>query len=163
MMERIKNLSLFLVISTVIQLISVWLQSNFIGSFLKENLITLLLALMAINTTTISVIMTKLRDISDNDGVDFSRTIMAMRESIVEQVVLLVIAGSLLILQSSELLRVQWKSMDMISNILLLSTFLCSIQILYDTAQGVFVISKKENDLLIKRVERKPDNQNNNL
>jgi hypothetical protein len=151
MMEHIKNATLFLVISAIVQSISVWLQSDFMESFLKANLITLLLALMAINTTTISVIMTKLREISDDSGVDFSKTISSMKESIVEQVILLVIAVLILIVQSSVLLSNMWNGMNTVTTILLITTFLYAVQILYDTAQGVFVIAYKENALLKDR------------
>ena len=148
MMEYLKTATLFLVIGTIIQSVSAWLQSEFIGGFLKANLITLLLALMAINTTTISVIMTKLREISDDSGVDFSKTISSMKESIVEQVVLIAIAIFILILQSSTLLVHQWNNTNTVTTILLITIFLYAIQILYDTAQGVFVIAYKENALL---------------
>ncbi|MDP1624518.1 MAG: hypothetical protein Q8L64_01995 [bacterium] len=148
MMEHIKNATLFLVISAIVQSLSAWLQSDFIESFLKANLITLLLALMAINTTTISVIMTKLREISDDSGVDFSKTINSMKESIVEQVILIVVAIFILILQSSALLVSKWNGVNTVTTILLITTFMYAVQILYDTAQGVFVIAYKENALL---------------
>lgn len=154
MIEHIKNGALFLVISAIVQALSAWLQSDFIETFMKGNLITLLLALMAINTTTISVIMTKLREISDDSGIDFSQTIKAMKESITEQVVLLVIAVLVLMLQSSAMLASVWNGINTITTVLLITTFLYAVQILYDTAQGVFVIAYKENHLLTQKSDK---------
>lgn len=151
MIEHIKNGALFLVISAIVQTVSAWLQSNFIETFMKENLITLLLTLMAINTTTISVIMTKLREISDDSGIDFSQTIKAMKESITEQVVLLIIAVIVLIVQSSTMLASVWNGINNVTTIILITTFLYAVQVLYDTAQGIFVIAHKENHLLTQR------------
>jgi len=154
MIEHIKNGALFLVISAIVQTVSAWLQSNFIETFLKENLITLLLALMAINTTTVSVIMTKLREISDDNGIDFSQTIKAMRESITEQVVLLIVAVLVLIVQSSAMLASVWSGINTATTIVLITTFLYAVQVLYDTAQGIFVIAYKENHLLTQKGDK---------
>ena len=74
MIEHAKSISLFLVIGLLATLLAEWLQSDFISTFLSENLITLLIALVAINTTTLSVVLTKIREISDQLGGDFSRT-----------------------------------------------------------------------------------------
>jgi len=148
MMNQIKNIVFFIVVSTLLQSLSRWLQSNFIEVFLQENLIALLLALMAINTTTISVIMTKLREISDASNTNFSRTILSMKNSITEQIVLLGLASVLLIFNSSKLLNQKWNNTNDVTTILLLTVFLYAIEILYDTAQGVFLIASKENSLL---------------
>lgn len=155
MIDKIKTITLFLVVSVLIQSISLWLESNFIELFMKDNLITLLLALMAINTTTVSVIMTKLRELSNDNGLDFSRTINSTKESIIEQVILLVIAFFVLIVQSSTLLANKWSGITIVTNVLLITTFLYAVHILYDTAQAVFVIANKENTLLNEKKHRK--------
>jgi len=151
MMEHIKNAALFIIIGLLLQSISTWLQSTFVETFLTDNLITLILTLMAINTATVSVIVTKLRDISDNDGVDFSKSIKSMKDSITEQVVLLVIAVLTLILKSSLLLTTQWNATITVTTVILIATFLYAVQVLFDTAQGVFLIAYKENALLVKQ------------
>lgn len=138
---------IFLVISMVIHAVSLWLDSSFIEEFLDQNLITLLLALLAINTTTISVIMTKLREISDASGVSFSSSIHSMRMSVTEQVVLLAIAVLVLVLKNSTVITTRFTFAEFIANVLLIAIILRAVQILYDTANGVFVIAKREDEI----------------
>ncbi len=142
MIERVKSISLYVLIGIGVQWGSAKLQSDFLGTFLDGNLVTLLLALLAINTTTMSVIMTKLRDIADGNHGNFGRTIDAMRESIIEQVVLIVCAIAVLILKTSASL--QSRTLSFLANTVLIAIFFYAIQILYDTANGVFVILRYE-------------------
>ena len=138
---------IYLLIGVVIHAVSTWLQSDFIETFLDENLITLLLALLAINTTTISVIMTKLREISDQAGISFDRTIHSMKSSVVEQVVLLAFAVVVSVLKSSNVINSAFTNANFIANVLLISILLRAVYILYDTANGVFVIAQKEEEI----------------
>ena len=85
MLEYLKNISFFLVIATTLVTLSKAIESSFIFEFIKSNLITILIALLAINTTTGSVVMTKLKDISDKNNIDFSSTIGELKSSIIEQ------------------------------------------------------------------------------
>lgn len=144
MIERVKSISLYILIGVVIQWGATRLRSNFLNVFLDGNLVTLLLALLAINTTTMSVIMTKLRDIAGGNHGNFGRTINAMKESIVEQVALIVCSILVLIFKTSALL--QSPTADFVANAALIAIFIYAIQILYDTANGVFVILHYEND-----------------
>ncbi len=138
MIDRVKSISLYVLVGLVVQWGSMKLRSNFLEVFLGGNLVTLLLALLAINTTTMSIIMTKLRDISGGNHGNFGRTINAMRESIIEQVGLIVCAIVILILKTSASLQSQ--ALIFLANTVLIAIFIYAIQILYDTANGVFVI-----------------------
>jgi len=146
MLERLKNISLFLVMATILVVFSKSIASLFLFEFIKNNLITILIALLAINTTTGSVVMTKLRDISDKNGVDFSSTIGELRSSIVEQVVFIILGIILLILAGSPIILELYEYMSEILNILLVSVFIGSLYNLYDTANSIFVILNHEND-----------------
>ncbi|MBN6741954.1 hypothetical protein JKG47_15700 [Acidithiobacillus sp. MC6.1] len=86
MIERLKEISLYIVAGFMMAGIGDVFGSVFLEEYLKENLITLLIALLAINTTTSSVIMTKLKDISDATGGNFKFTIEQLRSSTYEQV-----------------------------------------------------------------------------
>jgi hypothetical protein len=68
MIDRVKTISLFLLSGLIVNFLVSWLKSNFISEFLTHNLITLLIALVAINTTTLSVVLTKIREIMDKMG-----------------------------------------------------------------------------------------------
>lgn len=145
MIEHAKNISLFLIIGLLITLIADWLQSNFVSKFLSENLITLLVALVAINTTTLSVVLTKIREISDKFGGDFSRTAKEMKLSITEQVILVILAVITQVIGTSSLINVNFPVVTFISEVILVSIFSYAIYILYDTANSVFVILQFEN------------------
>ncbi|MFW8696409.1 hypothetical protein, partial [Mesorhizobium japonicum] len=43
-------------------------QSQYLNDFLKGNLITLLVALLAINSATMGIVLTKIRDLIDKKG-----------------------------------------------------------------------------------------------
>lgn len=145
MIEHAKNISLFLIIGLLVTLLAKWLQSVFISTFLSENLITLLVALVAINTTTLSVVLTKIREISDQLGGDFSRTAKEMKLSIAEQVVLVILAVLTQVIGSSSLINHSYPIIGFISDVILVSIFSYAIYILYDTANSVFVILQFEN------------------
>jgi len=79
----------YIVVGASINGISLLIKSDFLCKFLDQNLILLLVAILAINTTTISVILSKMREIADkNPGVDFGRTIRAMKHSTLEHIYL---------------------------------------------------------------------------
>ena len=117
------------------------LDSGFLGSFLSANLLVLLIALMAINTTTVSVILTKMREIADaNPRVDFAATRRAMQGATIEQMVLIVLAAVLLVANGSPRLVAAVPHASYIITSLLVAVFVFALQILYDTAHAVYVI-----------------------
>lgn len=142
-----RNTTLFLLIGWGVQAFSSWLQSNFVEMFLEQNLITLLLALLAINTTTISVIMSKLREITSETGLSFAASIKSMKHSVVEQVILLIAAVVVLILKTSASIAANFTGAGYIANVLLIAIMLYAVQVLYDTANGVFVIAEREDEI----------------
>jgi uncharacterized membrane protein YhaH (DUF805 family) len=137
----------YLCIGVVLYLSAFLLKSDFLNSFINENLITILLALMAINATTISVIVSKLHDITQKQEVNLDLSIQSMKNSIVEQVIILLISTFLLILRTSLIIKDMWQYAVPIISILLISLFTYAIHILYDTVNSVFVILKHENKL----------------
>jgi uncharacterized membrane protein YfcA len=146
MIEHAKNMSLFLIIGLIVALLAGWLQSDFISGFLSENLITLLIALVAINTTTLSVVLTKIRELSDKLGGNFTRTAKEMKISIKEQVVLVILAVIVQVIGTSSLIIASFPPITFVSNVVLIAIFSYALYILYDTANSVFVILQFEND-----------------
>lgn len=144
MTEYIKNISLFLMISLITNTVCILLESTFIISFLKSNLVIILIALLAINTTTISVIMVKLRELKDNYNLNFDNTTASIKHSIHEQVYLIPISLLVFTLQSSHIIYDKIPYSLFILNSLLICIFFYSLHILHDTANAVFIIINAE-------------------
>lgn len=144
MIEKLKEINLHLVIGFALTGMSHALASNFLPEYLKENLITLLVALLAINTTTSSVVMTKLKEISDAKGGNFSATIDQLKHSIYEQVIFVVLGAILLTLSGSKLILELHVWSPFILDGLVASVFVAALYTLFDTAKSIFVILRYE-------------------
>ncbi|MCY1309588.1 hypothetical protein D9M70_596960 [compost metagenome] len=117
-------------------------QSQYLNDFLKGNLVTLLVALLAINSATMGIVLTKIRDLIDKKGEGsehFQSTKSQMLLSIKEQIALIVsavflltIGGSSFISQHQELKSGYW--------VLLSAIFVYAMIVLYDTAKSVIII-----------------------
>lgn len=145
MIERLKEISLYIVVGFVLTGISSALGSTYLEDYLKENLITLLIALLAINTTTSSVVMTKLKEIADATGGNFKFTIEQLKLSAYEQVVLILVAVILLIFSGSKTVIGLHVWMPFILNGAVASVFIAGLYALFDTAKSIFVILRYEN------------------
>lgn len=131
----------FMLAGLAINWISMLLKSTFLCTFLDNQLIILLIALLAINTTTISVILTKMREIVErNPSVSFYSTMNAMRWASTEQLGLIIAAIVFEIVKSSPYLTQHVPSLLFILNGLLSGVLAFSIFILYDTARAVYII-----------------------
>ena len=122
------------------QFFSYQVQSEFIFSFLKSNITNLQVALLAVNTATLGIVLTKIREIIDKTGqrAAFDSTRNEMLLSIKEQVSLIAISLVILTLEAAKSLPVTVPAE--IFQAALLASFIYSIFILYDTAKSVFVI-----------------------
>ena len=145
MSDVIKNLCVCVLIALGVGALSHWLKSPYLASFLDTNLILLLVALLAINTTTVSVIMTKLRELSKKPS-DFARTTASLKVSIIEQVILIVISVVFLMLKNSQVVVARLPHSNLVFEVALLAVFCYAIHVLYDTAMGVFVLIRFEED-----------------
>lgn len=116
------------------------IQSEFVFIFLKTNIINLQVALLAINATTLGIVLTKIREIIDRTGqIDvFCSTKNEMLLSIKEQVALVVMSLLILAIESAKNFPINVPS-DVFQSAIIAS-FIYSILILYDTASSVFVI-----------------------
>ena len=114
--------------------------SRYIFDFLKQNVINVQIGLLAINTATLGVVLTKLRDLVDK-GIPLEKFASARSEmllSIKEQMALIVFA--LIILSAESATSVPFRVPEELLRILLLSCFVYALMILYDTARSVFVV-----------------------
>ncbi len=139
-LDYVKKTSFFIVLSVIIWFFCSVIESNYLVEFLDKNLISLLIALLAINTTTSSFVLTKLKDINQTYGINFEGTLRQFRISIIEQLVFIVFALLILVLLNS-LSVVGLHSLVLpILEILLIVVFIASLGNLYDTANSIFVI-----------------------
>jgi len=126
-----------------IELSSSWLESDFLHNFFKNNLLTILIALLAINATTMGVVLTKIRDLQDRvkeQAPDFFREAKEeMLISIKEQICLIISAVIVQVLRASKIICTVPK-FDFILNSITAGIFVYSLIILYDTAKSVLVI-----------------------
>jgi len=114
--------------------------SRYLFEFLRQNLINIQIGLLAINTATLGVVLTKLRDLVDK-GIPLSKFSSARGEmllSVKEQMALIIVALIILSIESATSSSVHIPT-ELI-RILLLSCFVYSLMILYDTAKSVFVV-----------------------
>jgi hypothetical protein len=138
--DYLKSFSLFIVLGVLTRFLCSLIESDFLVPFLSNNLITLLIALLAINTTTGSVVMTKLREIIERHGGDFSATLGQLKLSIVEQLVFIVLAILFLVLLGSKPIITSNLYVKPLLESGLIAVFIASIHNLYDTANSIFVI-----------------------
>lgn len=146
MISIVKNICLYIVLSAAINFLSLWLESKFLIKFLEGNLITLLVALLAVNTTTMSIVMVKLREIKDKFDVNFDNTLSSLRISVYEQVSLIPLSIFLLVVRDSPIIGTCCKHSQFILDTLLIATFAYAVHILFDNARAVFIIITSENN-----------------
>jgi hypothetical protein len=120
--------------------------SDYIFVFLRANIINIQIGLLAINTATLGVVLTKLRDLVDR-GVPLSAFAKARSEmllSVREQMALVV--SALIILSLSDAPKLQFSVPPNLLRVLLLACFAYSLMILYDTAKSVFVVLGEQSE-----------------
>jgi hypothetical protein len=124
----------------VVQFLLNQMQSSFVFDFLKSNITNIQVALLAVNTATLSIVLTKIREIIDKTDQReiFNSTRSEMLLSIKEQVTLIAVSLFILALESAKALPIAVSSE--IFQTTLIASFIYSIFILYDTAKSVFVI-----------------------
>lgn len=125
----------------ITELTNLWLGSEFLHTFLAQNLVTILIALLAINATTMGIVLTKVREMVDSKGSAgcFKRTRDQMLLSIKEQIALVVIAISILSIKGSEHI-IAIDNAELLLNVAIIGVFVYSLMVLYDTAKSVLII-----------------------
>lgn len=142
----VKTAFISLGIGYLAELVNSFLGSLFLHEFLKSNLVTILIALLAINATTMGIVLTKVREMVDKNGGGscFQNTRSHMLLSIKEQIWLIVTSIIVLSVKDSEIVR----SIDQLAffmQVLLIGIFVYSLLVLYDTAKSVLIIIDFDN------------------
>lgn len=140
MIDTIKTISLMIILGVTSRFLSSWLESPYLMKFLDANLINLQITLLAINTASAGIVLSRMREIIEKNGANFDLTINAFRRSAIEQVLL--IAAAIATLTTLHSLTLQNFSLHTktVSECLLITIFLSSIYNLYDNARAIFII-----------------------
>lgn len=136
------NILIAIGIGYVCQSLQSFAESQFLITFLKNNMITLMIALLAINSATMGIVLTKIRELIDKAGAGseaFQATKNEMLLSIKEQIVIIVASVILLTLADSKL-AINSEHLQDLFPVLVFSIFAYSILNLYDTAKSVLII-----------------------
>lgn len=117
------------------------LDSKYILIFLDRNLVSLLIALLAINSASLGIVLSKIRELldSDNGTHDFSKTKNEMLFSIKEQIVLIFLSLVLLMINDSKWLLTHAKLISLIE-MAVITCFTYAMIVLSDTARSIFVV-----------------------
>ena len=145
-MNTVKNISFFVIISFILNLISYYLESNFLLEFLSSNLIIILLTLLAINTATTGLLSIKMAELETKfNDLDFKSTYIEMKFSLKEQIILIILSLLVLIINDSKLIDFEFK--NFIIGTFLTTIFIYAIDILRDTGISVFKLLELVSDI----------------
>ncbi|MEN8929234.1 MAG: hypothetical protein ABF242_09955 [Flavobacteriales bacterium] len=138
-MRLAKNISFYILIAFILCLVSKYLKSDFLFKYLVDNIIGLLLTLLAINTATLGLIASKIQDMLEKQPkMSFKSTTREMKFSLTEQVILITVSIVSLIILHSTIINFEFK--ELLLNTILVSVLIYSVSILWDTGKAVFVI-----------------------
>ncbi|MEN9442823.1 MAG: hypothetical protein RLZ33_2900 [Bacteroidota bacterium] len=139
MIGFLKNISFYLVISYIICLGAYFVNSSSLFTYLRGNIIGLLLTLLAINTATLGLIASKMQDLlKDFPTFSFKDSIQQMKLSLLEQIILIVSSVLIIIVHGSKMIDFPHKEFTL--DVLLGTVVVYSIAILWDTGKAVFVV-----------------------
>jgi len=143
-MHWIKNISFYIVAALSLNVLSVFLVSSFLSKFLHDNVINILINLLAINTASTGIVLTKLKEISErHNDFDFSEIFKELKLALVEQIILIGLSIIVLIFNDSKLIKANLSKHDFIFNTLITAIFINALDTLRDTGKAIFLIIKK--------------------
>jgi hypothetical protein len=136
-----KTAFISLSIGFLAELFNVWLATDFLQRFFEINLITILVALLAVNAATMGIVLTKIRDLIDKNGGSefFQKTRTNMLLSVKEQIGLIILATLVLSVKTSPIVA-GVENLPLLLNAIVAGIFAYALLVLYDTAKGVLII-----------------------
>lgn len=133
MVYWLRNIVAYCVAAIAATALAEWVQSAVVAEVLIPNLITIVLALLAINVQTTAVLAVKLREIAMLQEIDFSRTVMQFQIAFYEQGCLLIASLILVAISKSHLAVFNEQLLGCAS----FFVFFASLHIFIDTSIGV--------------------------
>lgn len=143
-MNWVKNISFYFVAALALNSLSIFLESPFLSKFLHDNVINILINLLAINTATTGIVLTKLKEISENHkNFDFSDSYNELKFALFEQIILIGLSIAALIFKDSSLIQAHLLRHNFIFDTLITSIFINALDTMRDTGKAIFLIIKK--------------------
>ncbi len=135
------NISLSIICGYILVQFQLFFETQYLTKFLKDNLIMLLVTLIAINSATLSIVLTKVKELLDKSGKvnAFMGTKEQMILSINEQICIIILSILLLIIQDSSIIK-SYPNIITFLDVILVGSFIYAIRILHDTSKSVFVV-----------------------
>lgn len=118
------------------------MQSDFLAVFLRQNIVSLTITLIAITSAVRAIILSKLTEIKlANEEIDFTSVFKELKISVYEQIFMVIISIITLTIGDSKIFP-EYKNADisLCVNSILSSVLFYSIYILHDTAIAVINI-----------------------
>lgn len=138
-METIKDISMYLILSIVATVFCYLLESSFLFDYLQNNIIGLLITLLAINTATSGLVASKMQDLKlQKPQIDLKEPIKQMKLSLVEQIILIAVSIIFMTILNSSLVNFDYK--EHLFNGGLIFVLIYALAILMDTGKAVFTM-----------------------
>jgi hypothetical protein len=139
--QVVKTALVSLGIGFLAQMAQDFFQSHYFTEFLRNNLVNLLVALLAVNSATMGIVLTKIRDLIEKygHGDAFERTKRHMLLSVKEQIVLITASIFVLTLAQSPYLK-GVPNGGLFFDSCAAAIFVYGMVVLYDTAKSVLII-----------------------
>ncbi|MCT8335814.1 hypothetical protein NUH30_19160 [Leptospira sp. 85282-16] len=137
MFNLLKNYSFFYILGYLIEKINIYLKSDFLLNYLTNNLISIEIALLAINISSSGIILSRLKEIAPEDS--FSETIKEIKITIFEQIILIgltLISFILLDTKENEFVSVLRDWLLFLIN----GIFAYFLFILFDISKSIFIL-----------------------
>jgi hypothetical protein len=143
-MTWVKNISFYIVAALALNSLSFFLESPFLSKFLHDNVINIIINLLAINTATTGIVLTKLKEISENHkNFDFSESYKELKFALIEQIILIGLSITVLIFKDSAVIQAHLLHHNFIFDTLITAIFINTLDTLRDTGKAIFLIIKK--------------------
>lgn len=140
-MKTVGYIATFIAIGFGLTILSKWLDSEFLSKFLSEQLVTVIITLLAINTATTSILLVKLNELALNYKSDaFASTSDALKQAMYSQIVLIALALIIAILKDSNNPELQFRHDDVLYDTLNTAIFIDTIYMLMDVGLLMFDI-----------------------
>ncbi|WP_347066043.1 hypothetical protein [Flavobacterium sp. WV_118_3] len=133
-----------MIIALAINILSHFIGTDFLLEYLKGNLTTVQLGLMAINTATCGLVVSKLQEIKDKyKSLDIKPITKQLLLSLKEQIILIIVGVIILLLINSDIFNTltYCEYIKFGLNNLLIAVFINSVQVLWDTGKSIFVLT----------------------
>lgn len=144
-MERVREISLYIVIGFVISFIAEITSSPFLEKFFKENLIELLIIIFSIDITVIAWNAAKIKEMAGEQLQHFTPVIHELKVSVIGQIAVIFLSLIILILYESKECS-SFSYAQLFYNTLLASGLVYHIDVLRDTSNAIFALLRVESE-----------------